>query len=825
MSSSDIPRSTAGDSVDGGSSSDNWASTSGEFSAPGRSGSDEAPLDTEGNQEGDTINDLVKVKDRELRPYESLMLDDGTKDRILEGLTINIKRRAGDVRASLKGIMNDLVDEVIRDHHLLSDEFLELLGRSSADDESNSSKLVRDLLESFFNGLQKRRDHRMNSGVAGELPFRESNEKGEVDALKREFGEFIAVYGTDREERKVFEVIERLQERYPGTNAIEAIKSDKDIMKDLTDRIAQETREISALKFEEAFKKNRTILDFLFARVLGEQGDKILTLEGPRMHLIAYLEKIGFRLENLDRLLSTQPVFKAREERQKVRRQKRMQVQRATGEPEFGVTNGNSFHSWFARHFIKDIRDQRVPKFRMDLAETTMVTMNSMARIIVPKAEMREPIHMLVEEAKRGEGRLLWRLELDNMPADEARSMLSREIDGGKSTIDKIKSEALHFVPDSVSEKQMAVFIPAIENERSIKNLLTWCDNPSLFLDDNPEATQWIAETYQLCEYAKDEEELQAMIERIVGYEARTMLEFWYKSHDMLPGGDTAKLRETTVAFEERFRERFGIISEEIKPVKFRWRVLQEVDEFGAPILNDFMKAKVPVYKYEAVEEGEINEEEGHMREIDGVFYDVKNIEEVTLYEVTLHHQEEPLTLYFFSPDFEEKGMLWNSKSFQSRMISQLRQGEREVTDGTRTCVAVKGNIRKQMRRVKDFVFNEIGGTTVKVEDPNSGRLKKKERPSVTAILSAHHRAGQRGSRHHIRTTDGRTITETVEVQLYTVENLCIGWLSEETVMSHKVYDADRSLGLFRDVLFPGLIFPAMRDFNNEIPKYKPQMK
>lgn len=143
------------------------------------------------------------------------------------------------------------------------------------------------------------------------------------------------------------------------------------------------------------------------------------------------------------------------------------------------------------------------------------------------------------------------------------------------------------------------------------------------------------------------------------------------------------------------------------------------------------------------------------------------------------------------------------------------------MTDGTRTCVAVKGGARK-MRRAKDFVFNEIGGTTVKVEDPGSGRLKKKERPSVTAILSAHHRAGQRGSRHHIRTSDGKMVTETVEVQLYTVENLCIGWLSQETVMSHDVYDADRSLGLFRDVLFPGLIFPAMREFNNEIPKYKP---
>lgn len=816
-----IPNPTLIDDANGNGQADNWATTSGTYDSSGNLSSSIMP-DADADQEMDVPKDHVKVKDREIKPYDALMLDDAKKDKIHQGLTANIKRRAGDVRASLKGIMNDLVDEVIRDHHLLPGEFLELLRRSDPDDNTNSSRLVRDLLESFFKGLQERRDNRIEAGAAAELPLHTEANQAQIDALKHEFNEFIFVYGTEKEERKVFEVIEKLQEKYPGMNVIDIMKGDQGIMADLTERIVQETIDISTSKFEEAFKKNRTILDFLFARVLGEQGDKILTLEGPRTQLIEYLEKIGFRLENLDRLLFTQPVFKAREARQKVRRQKRVEVQEATGEPGFGVTNGNSFHSWFARHFIKDIRDQRVPKFRMDIAETTVVNMNTMARIIVPKAEMREPIHMLVEEAKMGEKRLLWRLELDNMPVSEARVMIEKEIHEGKKTIDKIKKEALHFVPDSVPEKQMAVFVPAIENERNVKNLMAWADNPSLFLEDHDEAGQWIADTYQLREYAANEEDLQGMIERIVGYEARTMLEFWYKSHDMLPGGDTARFVETTRAFDKRFRERFGIIPEEIKPVKFRWRILQEVDESGVPILSDFMKAKVPEYKYEPVQDGESdNGEEKPLKEIDGRFYSEKKIEEVTLYEVTLHHQDEPLTLYFFSPNFEENGMIWNSKSFQSRLISQLRQGEREVTDGTRTCVAVKGGARK-MRRAKDFVFNEIGGTTVKVEDPGSGRLKKKERPSVTAILSAHHRAGQRGSRHHIRTSDGKMVTETVEVQLYTVENLCIGWLSQETVMSHDVYDADRSLGLFRDVLFPGLIFPAMREFNNEIPKYKP---
>ncbi len=819
-SSPDIPRPMTND--DGNAHADDWASTTGTYDSAGNLLNSVVP-EAEMEQETEEPKAHVKVKDREMRPYDALMLDDVKKDKIHQGLTTNVKRRAGDVRASLKGIMNDLVDEVIRDHHLLPGEFLELLGRSDPDDTTNSSKLVRDLLESFFQGLQERRDNRMQTGATTELPFRAGVIQSQIDALKHEFSEFILVYGTEKEERKVFEVIERLQEKYSDMNVIDIMKGDQDIMTDLTERIVKETVDISTSKFEEAFKKNRTILDFLFARVLGEQGEKILTLEGPRKQLIEYLEKIGFRLENLDRLLFTQSIFKAREARQKVRRKKRVEVQEATGEAGYGVTNGNSFHSWFARHFIKDIRDQRVPKFRMDIAETTVVSMNTMARIIVPKAEMREPIHMLVEEAKMGESRLLWRLELENMTVSEARAMIEREINEGKKTIDKIKREALHFVPDSVPEKQMAVFIPAIENERNIKNLMVWCDNPSLFLEDNDEAGQWITDTYQLREYASSEEDLHGMIERIVGYEARTMLEFWYKSHDMLPGGDTSRFIETTKAFDERFRERFGIVPEEIKPVKFRWRILQEVDESGAPVLSDFMKARVPEYRYEQVQEGEHDSGEGKpLKEIDGRFYEEKKIEEVTLYEVTLHHQDEPLTLYFFSPSFEENGILWNSKSLQSRLISQLRQGEREITDGTRTCVAVNGNIRKQMRRAKDFVFNEIGGTTVKVEDPSSGRLKKKERPSVTAILSAHHRAGQRGSRHHIRAKDGKMITETVEVQLYTIENLCIGWLSQETVMSHDVYDADRSLGLFRDVLFPGLIFPAMREFNSEIPKYKP---
>jgi len=813
------------DNNGGGDLSPDWASTSGEFTAPGRGEGDDASLEIESEQDGDVYGQ-VKVKDRELRPYEFLILNDSMKSKILEGLTANVKRRAGDVRASLKGIMNDLVDEVIRDYHLLPDEFLELLGRSNADDEGNSSQLVRDLLESFFNGLQERRDKRMGVRGVGELPFHGRDKEAEVEALKQEFCEFIAVYGTDREERKVFEVIERLQEIYPGIDVIGVIKADKDIMKDLTDRIAQETRDISTLKFEEAFKKNRTILDFLFTRVLGEQGDKILTLEGPRMHLIAYLEKIGFRLENLDRLLSTQPVFKAREERQRVRRQQRMRVQAASGEPVFGLTNGNSFHSWFARHFIKDIRDARVPKFRMDLAETTKVNMDTMARIIVPKAVMREPIQMLAREAKErhGEEKILNRLDLEDVPVSEARDMISREIDGGKRTIDKITREVLHFVPDSEPEKKMAILIPAIERERDIKNLLEWCDSPSSFLDDNPDAYEWIVNTYNLREYAAGDKDLREAVERIVGHQVRIMLEFWYKSHDLLPGGDIEIYKEKTRLFDKKFRKKFGIIPEEIKRVKLRWRILQEVTESGETVLHAFMKARVPSYKYEEVMENERDDgKEKPLKEIDGAYYRVNVIEEVdTIYQVTLHHEGEPLTIYFFSPDFENSGLLWNCKPFESRMISQLRQGEREPTDGTRTCMAVEVGDGKQMRRAKNFAFNDIGGTTVKVEDPKVGRLKKKDRPSVTAILSAHHRAGQRGSKHHMRTEDGRMVTETVETQLYTIENLVIGWLSQKTVMSHDVYDADRSLGLFRDVLYPGIIYPAMREFNNKIPTYKP---
>lgn len=769
----------------------------------------------------------AKAKHRKLEKFESLVLDDAKKEKIFEELMMIIRGRAGYVRNTLKEIMSMLVDESINNHHLSHEEFLELLRRGSTEDFQNESILVRELLVCFFRGLRQKRDiaQRQSQPV---LPLIERQEEGvsevDIENLKREFDEFVAELGTEKEEKKVYRFIEEQQKRYPNIDVIKVIEEDAILINHLTKKIIEETVDISAAKFKEAFSKNRTVLDFLFSRVLGVQGEKILTLEGPRMQLIGYLEKIGYRLENLDKLLSSQPVFKEREARQKVRRQKRMQVQEATGEPVFGITNGNSFHTWFARHFINDIRDQRVPKYRADLAGTSSVTMATMARIIVPTAEMREPLHMLVEESKNPQ-KFLWRLELDDVPVDVALEMIKGEITEGKNAIDKITSEALHFVPDETPEKKMAIFIPAICDERNIKNLLTWCDDPSLFLEDNPDISAWIVDTYQLREYASNDEDLRKATERIVGHQARKMLEFWLKSHDVLPGGNTKLLEERTKAFDARFRERFGIVADEIKPVRLRWRILQEVDGDGEPVLRDFMKAKVPQYKYEAVPDDEIDS--GEMRPVkavDGLFYKVKKIEEATLYEVTLHPKgEDPLTLYFFSPDFEKTGALWNSKSFQSRLVSQLRQGESTITDGTRICMAVKGKSQKDMRRAKDFVLNGMGGITVKVEVPSSGRLKEKDRPSVTGVLSAHHRAAQRGSKHHIRTKDGKEFTETAETQLYSVENLCIAWLSEETVMAHSIYDADRSLGLFREVLFPGMIYPAMRDFNNNIPKYKPQ--
>lgn len=819
------------DSPTGDGSSDlrpGWESESGVFldsSRTRRTDSAEGTPDIPDDDQS-TEKDQREVKDRELKKYDTLMLDDEKKERILELLIKNVKRRAGDVRASLKGIMNDLVDEVIREHHLLPDEFIELLERSENGD--NASKLIKNLLESFFQGLQERRTYRENT-ESRELPFDRTDAESSVriSAMKDEFKKFILIYGTEKEERKVFDVLEKLQEKYADIDVIGIIKADSGIVRDLMAKIIQETRDISASKFEEAFKKNATVRNFLFERVLGEQGDKVLTLEGPRKQLIAYLESIGFRLENLDRILSTHPIFKAREERQKIKRQQRMKAQAAMGQPAFGITNGNSFHSWFARHFIKDIRDQRVPSFkRMDLAGTTIVNMATMSRIIVPKSEMREPIHMLVKEARERDGqeRLLARLELDDVEPSEANAMIEREIEWGKRAIDKITREALHFVPDSVPEKKMAVLIPEIESERSLKNLLEWCDDPASFLDEHPDAADWITETYALREYVANEKELQEAIERIVGHEAALMLRYWYKSYDLLPTGDTEQYMEKTRLYEAQFRKKFGIKPEEIKPVKFRWRILQEVSESGEPVLRDFMKAKVPTYRYEQVGDEE-DESVPSMKVIDGVHYRVNAVETVTLYEVTMHHQGEPLTLYFYSPDFEKTGMLWNCKPFESRMISQLRQEDREPTDGTRACMAVKGGDGRQMRRAKAFVLNDMGGTTVKVEDPKNGRLKQKVRPSVTSILSAHHRAAHRGARHHMRTKDGRVITETVETQLYTVEDLCIGWLSENTVMSHDIYNADRSRELFRDVNFPGVIFPAMRDFNNEMQKYRPDTK
>lgn len=786
---------------------------------------DQTAVEDEGEDEG--IAAPTKAKHRKLEKFDSIVLDEEKKGKIFEELMMIIRGRAGYVRNTLKEIMGSLADEAINNHHLSHDEFIELLRRGSTEENPSASILVQELLTCFFKGLTEKRDVNLRKSQPI-LPLMERLKGGELNEvdianLKHEFDEFVTELGTEKEEKKVYRFIEEQQKRYPNVDVIKVIQEDTALMNHLTKKIIEETVDISAAKFKEAFSKNRTVLDFLFSRVLGVQGDKILTLEGPRMQLISYLEKIGYRLENLDKLLSSQPVFKEREARQKVRRQKRMQIQGATGEPEFGVTNGNSFHSWFARHFIKDIRDQRVPKYRMDLAGISKVDMGSMARTVVPTAEMREPLHMLVEGSKNLR-KFLWKLELDDMPVDAALDMIKQEINEGKKTIDKITSEALYFVPDDTPEKKMAVFIPAICDERSIKNLLTWCDNPSSFLEDNPDISTWIVDTYQLREYASNDEDLRKATERIVGHQARKILEFWLKSHDVLPGGNTEQLQERTRAFDARFRERFGVVTEEIKSVHFRWRILQEVDENGDPVLRDFMKAKVPQYKYEAVPDEEVDDgKEKPIREVNGALYKVKKIEEVTLYEVTLHPEdEEPHTLYFFSPDFEKTGVLWNSKPFQSRLISQLRQGESGITDGTRTCMAVKGKSQKDMRRAKDFVLNGMGGVTVKVEVPSSGRLKEKERPSVTGVLSAHHRAAQRGSKHHIRTKDGKEFTETAEAQLYSIENLCIAWLSEETVMAHSIYDADRSLGLFREVLYPGLIYPAMRDFNNNIPKYKP---
>lgn len=813
------------DSPTGGSSDlrPGWEKESGTYPALSSVANGDSGATTIDNSDDESPDkDEREVKDRELKKYDTLMLDDGKKEKILELLIKNVRRRAGDVRASLKGIMNDLVDEVIREHHLLPDEFIELLERSENGD--NASKLVKNLLESFFQGLQERRGHQRDGISSRELPFStpERGTEQRVGAMKNEFKKFILVYGTEREERKVFDVLEKLQEKYADLDVFGIIKADPDIVRDLMTKIMQETRDIAAFKFEEAFRKNATVRNFLFERVLGEEGDKILTLEGPRKQLIKYLESIGFRLENLDRILSSHPIFKAREERQRIKRQQKVKIEIAQHKPGFGVTNGNSYHSWFARHFIKDIRDQRVPPSkRMDLAGTTIVNLATMSRIIVPKAEMREPIHMLVKEASEidGQKRLLARLDLEDEDLQEANAMIEREIESGKRTIDKITRETLHFVPDSVPEKKMAVLIPAMENERSLKNLLEWCDNPSSFVGDHSEEVEWIVSTYALREYVANEEELQQAIERIVGHQAALMLRYWYKSYDLLPTGDTEQYMEKTRLYEAQFRRKFGIIPEEIKGVKFRWRILQEVNEAGEPVLRDFMKARVPSYRYEQVGDEE-DESAPSMKMIDGVHYRVNEIEEVTLYEVTMHHQGEPLTLYFYSPDFENTGLLWNCKSFESRMISQLRQGDREPTDGTRACMAVRGDDRKIMRRAKAFVLDDMGGTTVKVEDLKNGRSKKMVRTSVTSMLSAHHRAAQRGARHHMRTKDGRVITETVETQLYTVEDLCIGWLSEKTVMSHDIYNADRSLELFRDVNFPGLIYPAMRDFNNEIQKY-----
>lgn len=815
---------------DGGSLRQGWASESGVFDNPNAIGRDESGENTADTPDDDQSGSSQReVKDRELKKYDTLMLDDEKKERILELLIKNVTRRAGDVRASLKGIMNDLVDEVIREHHLLPDEFIELLERSENGD--NASKLVKNLLASFFQGLQERRARQDAASNVLTLRASQIESAERIAVMKEEFKKFILVYGTEKEERKVFDVIEKLQEKYADIDVIEAIRADETIVSDLMAKIMRETRDIAASKFEEAFRKNATVRNFLFERVLGEQGEKILTLEGPRKQLIAYLESIGFRLENLDRILSSHPIFKARESRLRIKRQQRMKTQIALNQEAFGVTNGNSFHSWFARHFIKDIRDQRVPSFkRMDLAGTTIVNLATMARVIVPKAQMREPIHMLVKEARERDGsnRLLARLELDDMEPSEANAMIAREIEWGKRTIDKITKEALHFVPDSVVEKKMAVLIPAMENERNLKNLLEWCDDPTSFLDEHPQAAEWIIETYALREYVANEKELQGAIERIVGHQSALMLRYWYKSFDLLPTGDTEQYLEKTRLYEAQFRKKFGIKPEEIKPIKLRWRILQEVNEAGEPILRDFMRAKVPTYRYEQVHDDEHENQDGNlsaipsqMKVIDGVNYRVNAIEEVTLYEVTMHHQGEPLTLYFFSPDFEKTGMLWNCKPFESRMISQLRQEDREPTDGTRACMAVKGGDGRQMRRAKAFVLDDMGGTTVKVEDPKNGRLKQKVRPSVTAVLSAHHRAAQRGARHHMRTPDGRVVTETVETQLYTVEDLCIGWLSENTVMSHDIYNADRSLELFRDVNFPGLIYPAMRDFNNEIQRHR----
>ncbi len=828
------PRSTAGDDVNSNGQPENWATTSGVYDSAGNLIEDTAPDSDIEQQEYETPRDHIKVKDRELKPFDTLMLDDAQKEKILQGLIMNVRRRAGEVKASLKSIMNDLMGEVMRDHHLLREEFIELLEKNGVGDGTDSSRLIANLLEGFFLGLQERRDARMRSKGGAELPLPEEVDQAKLDMIRHEFRDFISVYGTKKEEKKVYMAMEKLEEKYPNINVIDCIKSDQDIMRDLTERIVRETIAMSSENFKKYFKEDRNILDFLFARVLGKQGDAILTLEGPRKQFIMYLESIGFRLENLDRLLAKQPEFKAREEVQKARRQQRMKMQAATGEPVFGLSGGNSFHSWFAKHFIKDIRDQRVPQFRMDLAETRIVNMGTMSRIIVPKAEMRDPIRMLVKEAKGrdGESELYERLELDDLPVSEARAMINREIDGGKRTIDKITREVLHFVPDSEPEKKMAVLIPTIRDERELKNLLEWCDSPSSFLDDNPEARDWIAETYGLREYATGYKDLHEAVERIVGHQARIMLEFWYKSHDVLPGGDRERLNEKTRLYDKKFRKRFGIISEEIKRVKLRWRILREVTESGEPVMRDFTipfsepteVVKVPSYEYEKVNDGENdNGEDMRIKEMDGAYYRPEEIEEVdALYQVNLHYKGEMVTVYFFSPDFESTGMLWNCKPFESRMISQLRQGEREPTDGTRTCVAVERSEGRQMRMAKEFLFGHFGGTTVKVEDPKSGRLKKKDRPSVTAVLSAHHRAGQLGAKHHMHTEDGRMVTETVETQLYTIRDLCIGWLSQKTVMSHNVYDADRSLGLFQDVLYPSVIYPAMRDFNNRIPSYKP---
>jgi hypothetical protein len=492
-----------------------------------------------------------------------------------------------------------------------------------------------------------------------------------------------------------------------------------------------------------------------------------------------------------------------------------MNVQRAMNEPQFGIEDdANSFHTWFFDHFATDIAKSRRKDHPGDLASLKRVTFESMARVMEPDMK-RGPIQRLADEMNGNMERFYKSLDLHGIPETQTAEILRQEIDLGFKVIKEIERQALGLEAGS---KENSVLLPILAGERDITKIFMAFNDPKGFLELNADFhPDGIVKKYNLKEYAKNEEHLWRLMLRIVRYEARLMLQFWWRARMYIP--ELQNLEEDHALIEKNFIGKYVI---EAKPVRVRWRVHEEaeVEDSGklSPNWTQMEDEKVPSYGctivgVEELESVPENKEKpqplekteyidtdtgnGQLRYPEEVFYGTK---------VTLDCNGRALTVIFYTPE----GCIIDKKSIVSRIISKLRQGEKEPTDAYRTSMIVEGGA-EELALARHFFFNVLSGDTAKLEDRTTGRVvrsEEKKRPSAASRLLASKREAMIAVQPMIRGEGGKIIKPTIEFTLFTLPEFCTYYQSAYTVTSTAQYHAARARQLYTEVLRPATVYP-----------------